>query len=372
MTSARSILILALLALPAFVSAGQTEIPAKLGKAAATLAAAYKASPGAKESPKTAVFTFSCPQELEKRRVGFAVSEIFSHHLAKGGVFRLVERTELNRVLEELKFGMSGVTEQADAVKAGRLASAELLVLGSVEKLGSSYHVNARLVNAGTGEVTATAYVELPVTAFETEARDYITLVPKTQSIGVYFIYARRAVSATDTQTETISSCGSSGCITTLTSKDAAFWAPGIGLHYTPVEKWAFDAAFLASAASDKTGTIDINVTGSGTSRINYEQKYSMIRLLAGRDLAIGEKVSLYLAAGGTAVQLSGEGDANYITPTFYARAEYHPQQRFSVSISTGYDLKTKAGRGSDYAPSSFKVSELKNFYIEPAVAIHF
>lgn len=368
----KSSLVLAALLIPAVSFAEGSVVRQKLAGIARDLASGYRNSSPAGTNPSLAIFTFNTSAELQKKRIGFAVAETLSHELAKTGDFKLVERAELNRVFDELRLNLSGATDPQTALKAGKLASADTLLLGSVERTAGLYQVNARLVRAETGDVLATAYAELPAAAFDSEARDYVVLVPRTQTIGVYFIYTRRAVSARAVQTETISSCGSSGCITTLTSKDAAFWAPGIGLHYTPVEKWSFDAAFLSSAANDKTGTIDINATGSGTSRINYDQKYSMVRLLAGRDLAIGEKASLYLAAGGTAVQLSGEGDANYLTPTLYARADYHPQQRFSISISAGYDLKTKAGRGSDYAPSSFKVSELQNFYVEPAVAIHF
>jgi len=355
---------------PPFLSAAQTEISAKLGKVSSTLTDAYNGS-GGTIKPRTAVFTFSSSKELEKQRVGFAVSEILSHHLAKNGAFQLVERAELNRVLQELKLNLSGVTDQSEALKAGQLASAELLVLGSVEKLGKAYHVNARLVKADSGEVLATAYAELPVSVFEAEAADYVVLVPKTQTIGVYFIYGRRTTAALDAQTKTSDSCGV-GCITTVTPEQTTLWAPGIGLNYTPFEKWTFDAAYLASGASGKTGTVELTDPGNWTNTYKYDQRVSMVRLLAGRNFNLSSKLSCFLAAGGTSVQFSGEGDGNYFTPTLFARTEFHPQQRFAVSLSAAYDLTTEAARGSDYASSSFKIVRLQNLYVESSVAIYF
>ena len=365
----RLILAAASLSLPAVSMAGQTEISAKLGKVAATLTTAYKAAPGAKEAPKTAVFTFSCSKELEKQRIGFAVSEILSHQLARDGVFRLVERTELNRVLEELKLGMSGVTEQSDAVKAGRLASAELLVLGSVEKLGSSYHVNARLVNAGTGEVIATAYEALNAGAFEKEAADYLTLVPRTQTLGIYFLASYRATSRVPSVTYNWTELSTPYTATT-NPENPSVWIPGFGIRYSPFEHYTVDISY-ANSEKEQVGS---KTTDHPTySYPTYASRFTLLRALVGRNGTIYGPFSYFAAAGVTSVRVSAGVDLKYLTPTLLGRIEYKPQQRIGISLSAAYDITTKTAKSDLWVEGAdFKISRLSQFYVEPSISIYF
>jgi hypothetical protein len=60
------------------------------------------------------------------------VREAVETALLKGG-YRVIERGQLERVLAEVAFSNSGFTE-ADRIKVGQLASADLLVFGSVTR----------------------------------------------------------------------------------------------------------------------------------------------------------------------------------------------------------------------------------------------
>lgn len=69
---------------------------------------------------------------------------------------KLVERTQLKEIIEEMKLGMAGITEN-NASGIGKLLSADYLVIGSFQKLDaggrSILKINSRLVNVKTGEV---------------------------------------------------------------------------------------------------------------------------------------------------------------------------------------------------------------------------
>ncbi|MDO8734929.1 MAG: CsgG/HfaB family protein [Elusimicrobiota bacterium] len=167
-----------------------SELSSKLKKVAKKFSDVYKSKPKAEVPATIAVFPFQTDEKLEKQKVNFAVREIFSHDLLELNTFKIVERTELEKLLEEQKLGLSGVIETDSAVKIGKLMSAKLLVLGSINRLGSSYQISARLINTETGEVMSSEFTEVAVKVFEQEAAPYLTtLAPETQGIGIYAFY---------------------------------------------------------------------------------------------------------------------------------------------------------------------------------------
>ena len=344
-------------------------IAGKLGKISDSLTAAYGVSAGAKEKPSAAVFTFNTSKELEKMRIGFAVSEMLSHQLAKSGKFQLLERTELNRVLGELKLSLSGVTEQEDAISAGKLARADMLVMGSVEKMGKSYHVNARLVNAETGEVVATAYESLPISAFEEEAKDYVVMVPKTQTIGIYFLGSYRVMAKVPSTTNTYPP----GWVTYITTNPerSKVMLPGFGIRYAPFEHFLIDVAYMNSAASKRTGNRESdNAFCAGP----YTSNFSMFRAVAGPKGRLFDGFSYSMGVGATVVSISRSGQASYTTPTALAGFEFRPQQRLGLAVSVGYDFVTKTAMGNQWGAGDayFKITRLPHFYLEPSLALYF
>jgi curli biogenesis system outer membrane secretion channel CsgG len=58
--------------------------------------------------------------------------------LVKSGRYLVVERTELQRVMEEQALGLSGAVTQQTAAKVGELLGAELAVFGTVSEFGYS------------------------------------------------------------------------------------------------------------------------------------------------------------------------------------------------------------------------------------------
>lgn len=273
----------------------------------------------------------------------------------------------MTRVLGELKLSLSGVTEQEDALSAGKLAKADLLVLGSVEKLGKSYHVNVRLVSSETGEVLAAAYESLPVSDFEEEAREYVALVPKAQTIGIYFLAGYRVMDAPQSTLYTYSPNPFISYITT-TPEDKAVLFPGFGIRYCPAEHLLVDLSYMNPGASQKTGKLE----SDGWMPESYNSRFSLFRAVAGPKGKVFDSVSYSIGAGVTLVSISGHGYASYTTPTILAGLEFRPQQRIGVSFSVGYDMKTKTATGNMWAPGNFKITRLPHFYIEPSLALYF
>ena len=131
------------------------------------------------------------------------LTEMLQAEFANQKAFKVVERSMLNKVLEEHKLSMSGLTER-EASKVGALAGAQKIITGSVSKMGDryvliikgidtktgvvevsdqamAYHVDGlmnaipstalRLVQRARGEAVTAAPVDMPTTAPPSAAR---------------------------------------------------------------------------------------------------------------------------------------------------------------------------------------------------------
>jgi TolB-like protein len=92
---------------------------------------------------------------------GRFVAEELITRLHQTKKFTVIERQLLNKVVAEQKLSLSGMIDLASAQKLGRLLGVEAIASGTVTDLGKSLKVNARLISAGTGEIFATAAVEV-------------------------------------------------------------------------------------------------------------------------------------------------------------------------------------------------------------------
>lgn len=72
--------------------------------------------------------------------------------LEGGERFRVVERAQIKQALQEQTLQLSGGTDTQNAVKIGKLLGADLIIVGSVVKIGNSYTVNSRMIDVKTGE----------------------------------------------------------------------------------------------------------------------------------------------------------------------------------------------------------------------------
>jgi TolB-like protein len=77
--------------------------------------------------------------------------------------FRLVERTQLDKVLAELKLPQTGLIDSATAQQLGRMVQAQAVLIGSISDRGQGKEVviNARLINTQTGECSVAAQVSM-------------------------------------------------------------------------------------------------------------------------------------------------------------------------------------------------------------------
>ena len=82
-----------------------------------------------------------------------SVMNLVVSRLANAPFLDLVERGDVQQVLDELQFQNTGITSPRDAAEIGRLLNARHVLLGNVNQLGSSLTIALRLVETESGRV---------------------------------------------------------------------------------------------------------------------------------------------------------------------------------------------------------------------------
>ena len=85
------------------------------------------------------------------------VAEQLTTDLVNIGGLDIVERSEIDKVVGELKFDESGAVDPATAKEVGRLVGADAIVIGTIADLRTHIGINCRMIDAQTGKIFAAA-----------------------------------------------------------------------------------------------------------------------------------------------------------------------------------------------------------------------
>jgi hypothetical protein len=223
--------------------------------------------------------------------------------------------------------------------------------------------VNARLVDVETGEVSATAYEAMPVRVFETEAKDYLVLVPESQRIGIYALFNWRHNPNSLPMDSTADS--------KVYPRAFDIGMVGIGIRYAPSVRLLTDFGYMTNSTTPSAGRDETTLFASVSE--SYGVKAKAFRGLAAYRLELGRKIFFYPAVGATYYQVSGGLSASYLTPTAQIRAEYFLQERVGLSLSGTADMMSKGATGvSTYYKAKRTMAELGKVYAETSISVYF
>ncbi|MBN1781492.1 carboxypeptidase regulatory-like domain-containing protein [bacterium] len=104
------------------------------------------------ESTPTVFLSFRT-EEKEGLRTAEYFSSQFLLSLGRDPVFRLVERKDLQQILDELKLGQSGLIGQNEAVQAGEMTGADLIIMGDLYKKAKSFDIFMKLIRVKSAEI---------------------------------------------------------------------------------------------------------------------------------------------------------------------------------------------------------------------------
>lgn len=107
--------------------------------------------------PRIAIGDF---EVREVRVTSEAICENLTTSLQNLKRFTIVERAQLESVLKEAGLSLSGLIDASTGISAGKIKGVDIIVTGSVSRLGNIITLNARFINTTTGEVTKAEKVE--------------------------------------------------------------------------------------------------------------------------------------------------------------------------------------------------------------------
>ncbi len=113
------------------------------------------------------------------------ISDMLQARLVEKKAFRIVERAMLNKILEEKKLHMMGLTD-ADASRVGAMAGADKIITGSISRMADRYVILVKGIDTRSGVVELTDQEMFP------DARDLPNAV---QAIADRFVRKARGES---------------------------------------------------------------------------------------------------------------------------------------------------------------------------------
>lgn len=102
--------------------------------------------------PRIAVFEFEDTNvAAEQEKYGEAIAGMLMTDLINGKVFQVIERSEVERMMSEMAFQVSGAVDANTAKRIGDILGVDILVFGTVAKFGQVVETDIRLVDTQTG-----------------------------------------------------------------------------------------------------------------------------------------------------------------------------------------------------------------------------
>ena len=171
-----SILVLAVVVLFVSVSASAQELDRQIEKLAEEITREYlKTQDEMLLKPRIGIPDFEEETETAARySVGSLTAALMTEKLSRSTVFSIIERRNLENLMEEYKLSLSGFIDEETAPQIGQIHGVELLLLGSVGEIDTVYLITARLVEVETGVVITSSSIRVGRDKIEEESEQYI------------------------------------------------------------------------------------------------------------------------------------------------------------------------------------------------------
>ena len=115
-----------------------------------------------KTSRKIAVLYFENHTSETYDRFVRGLSDMLMTSLGETEKLTIIERVQIDKAMENISLELSGLIDAKTAVEVGKWLGADAVVLGSFAKFGEAYRIDARLIDAETGELLVAQNVRGP------------------------------------------------------------------------------------------------------------------------------------------------------------------------------------------------------------------
>ncbi|MCK5200174.1 MAG: hypothetical protein KAR21_17580, partial [Spirochaetales bacterium] len=73
------------------------------------------------------------------------------------GKVKVIDRANIQEIFKEYKFQASGVIDETTAVEIGKLSGADIIVIGSINRVGGIFYLNIKLIAVQTAEIVGSS-----------------------------------------------------------------------------------------------------------------------------------------------------------------------------------------------------------------------
>jgi curli biogenesis system outer membrane secretion channel CsgG len=86
---------------------------------------------------------------------GSIVADFLRTELVNTGVYNVIEKANMDKILAEAAFQQSGCTTSECAAQIGKLLNVQQMIVGNLSKLMDTYYITVNLVEVETGKIIA-------------------------------------------------------------------------------------------------------------------------------------------------------------------------------------------------------------------------
>jgi TolB-like protein/TM2 domain-containing membrane protein YozV len=112
----------------------------------------------------------------EELNLGKALSEMLTTEILKSGEYEVVERSQLNGVMRELRLGLAGIIDSSTAKEVGRIIGADAIIGGSVTEIGNYFSISARVIDVETARILTAQEMEIEQDELITVSTRFVVL----------------------------------------------------------------------------------------------------------------------------------------------------------------------------------------------------
>jgi hypothetical protein len=106
--------------------------------------------------PVVAIIDFSGEGTSEAERI--ALTNLFVSTVFETGIVDVIDRSQREEILSEIEFSISDCADEECAIEIGRLLSADLMIVGSLNKIGSRLSLDLKAIDVETSKITGTFF----------------------------------------------------------------------------------------------------------------------------------------------------------------------------------------------------------------------
>lgn len=86
-------------------------------------------------------------------RTAEQATHVFITTIVQSGLFQIVEREDINRIVAEVELNQSGLVDSANSLEIGKMTSMQLLLSGNLSNNGGRQRIDIKVVDIRSGNV---------------------------------------------------------------------------------------------------------------------------------------------------------------------------------------------------------------------------